>query len=326
MKNYTNLFSITCLLLIPVLQTFAAGEPMVEKRKTYTKSYNISGSDRITLDNKFGEIKINTWTRNEVKVDVTVITTSSTEERAQQLLDLVSIEDGKNANGVFFRTERKNDPKKSANKSDYKNDDSKTNYQVYLPAGNPLKVSNQFGATIIPDINGQLEVDSKFGSLTAGKLTNVKQLSVEFGTATIQSISGNNLDIKFSRAIIDNVEGNMKAKFEHCSGVKLGLENPVKGLTISNSFTNLYLDAGKNLSADFNINTSFGNFSNNTAFKIPEVGDDKNKKPGKTSHNYSGKAGSGGAAIRISSEFGNVVLGHNLEMDLKEDKKTTTRI
>jgi hypothetical protein len=325
MKNFTNLFSIICLLLIPVLQSLAAEDPMVEKRKTYTKSYDISGNDRITLDNKFGEVKINTWTKNEVKVDVTIITKSSTEERAQQLLDLVSIEDGKNAEGVFFRTERKNDTKKSGNKNDYKNEDSKTNYQVYLPAGNPLKVSNQFGATIIPDINGLLELSSKFGSLTAGKLTNVKDLSVEFGTATIESIRGNDLHIKFSRAIINNVEGNIKARFEHCSGVKLGLENAVKGLSISNSFTNLYLDVDKNLSADFNINTSFGNFSNSTAFKIPEVSEDKNK-PGKLKHNYSGKAGGGGADIKISSEFGNVVLGHNLEMDLKENKKTTTRI
>jgi hypothetical protein len=325
MKNYTKLFSITCLLLIPVLQTFAADEPTVEKRKTYTKSYNISGNDRITLENKFGEVKINTWDRNEVKVDVTVITTSSTEERAQQLLDLVTIQDGKNGDGVFFRTVRKNDPKKSGNKNEYKNDDSKTNYQVYLPAGNPLKVSNQFGATIIPDINGLVEVDSRFGSLTAGKLSNVKQLSVEFGTATIESIKGSDLEIKFSRAIINNVEGNIKARFEHCSGVKLGLENAVKGLSISNSFTNLFLDVDKSLSADFNIQTNFGNFSNSTAFKIPEINAD-NKKPGKINHSYSGKAGSGGADIRISSEFGNVVLGHNLEMDLKENKKTTTRI
>ena len=66
-------------------------------------------------------------------------------------------------------------------------------------------------------------------------------------------------------------------------------------------------------------------FSKFTAYLIPEVSEDKNK-PGKLKHNYSGKAGGGGADIKISSEFGNVVLGHNLEMDLKENKKTTTRI
>ena len=221
---------------------------------------------------------------------------------------------------------RKNDSKKTGDKNNYKNEDSKTNYLVYLPAGNPLSVANQFGATILPDINGLLEVDAKFGSLTAGKLNNVKQLSVEFGSADIASLSGSKLTVKFSRAIINNLEGNVIAIFEHCSGVKLGLENDLKGLSISNNFTNLYLDVNKNFSADMNISTNFGNFSNSTAFNIAEAGGSNGKKPGKFTRNYSGKAGGGGASVRISSEFGNVTLGHNLTMELKEDKKTTTKI
>src|SRR5687768_7148477 len=333
MKKYINLLSISFFILsLPAQQLFAADDPAVEKRKAYSKSYNISGNDRISLSNQFGEVKVSTWTKNEVKVDVTIITNAATGERAQQLLDLVSIEDGKNSNGVFFKTNRKNDVKKTGDKKDYKNENSKTNYQVYLPAGNPLSVTNQFGATILPDINGLLEVESKFGSLTAGKLSNVKQLTVEFGSADIESMRGNQLTVKFSRAIINNIEGNITASFEHCSGIKLGVENDLKGLTIRNNFTNLYLDVNKNLSADVAVSTNFGNFKNSTAFNIQEDASSNGKKPGKFKNNYSGKAGGGGAPIKISSEFGNVVMGHNLTMDLKEekkskeDKKTTTRI
>jgi hypothetical protein len=323
MKKYINLLSISFFLLSsPVPQLFAADEPVVEKRKTYSKSYDISGNDRISLNNQFGEVRVSTWTKNEVKVDVTIITNAATDERAQQLLDLVSIEDGKNSNGVFFKTNRKNDVKKTGDKKDYKNENSKTNYQVYLPAGNPLSVTNQFGATILPDLNGLLEVESKFGSLTAGKLNNVKQLSVEFGSARIESMKGNQLSVKFSRAIIDNIEGNITASFQHCSGVKLGVENALKGLTINNNFTNLYLDVNRNLSADVAISTNFGNFKNSTAFNIQEAASGNGKKRGKFTTSYSGKAGGGGASIRISSEFGNVVMGHDLTMDLKEDKKT----
>ena len=114
--------------------------------------------------------------------------------------------------------------------------------------------------------------------------------------------------------------------FEHCSGVKLGVENDLKGLTVSNNFSNLYLDVNKNLSAEVAISTNFGNFKNSTAFNIPEAASSNGKKRGKFTNNYSGKAGGGAASIKISSEFGNVVMGHNLTMELKEDKKTTTRI
>ena len=316
--------SVLLLLLLPLQQAFATEDPQVEKRKTYSKSYDVSGNDKITLSNKFGEVRVNTWNKNEVKVDVTVIVSSSTDERAQQLLDQISIEDGKNANGVFFTTQRKNDVKKTGDKNNYKNEKSQTNYLVYLPAGNPLHISNQFGATILPDLTGQLEVVSKFGDLSAGKLNNVRKLSVEFGSALIESVKGSELSIKFSRAIINKLDGDINASFEHCSGVKLGIENSLKDLTIRNNFTTLYLDVNKNLSADFNIHTNFGNFSNKTAFNITEAS--KDNKPGKSKKNFSGKAGNGAVGIKVTSEFGNIILGHDIDMNLKEDKKTTTRI
>lgn len=39
---------------------------------------------------------IKTWDKNEVKMEVTIIATSNTEERAQEILDRISIEDSKN--------------------------------------------------------------------------------------------------------------------------------------------------------------------------------------------------------------------------------------
>ena len=78
MKKYINLLSITCFMLsLPIQQLVAADDPAVEKRKTYSKSYDISGGDRISLNNQFGEIKVSTWTKNEVKVDVTIITNAA---------------------------------------------------------------------------------------------------------------------------------------------------------------------------------------------------------------------------------------------------------
>jgi hypothetical protein len=328
MKNFTNLLNTSFLLLLALSsqQLLAADDPKVEKRKTYSKSYNVSGNEKISLDNKFGEIKVSTWSKNEVKVDITIIASSATDERAQHLLDLISIEDGKSANGVFFKTNRKNDEKKAAEKNDYKNEKTETNYQVYLPAGNPLSVSNQFGATILPDINGELEVSSKFGAFTGGNLTNVKSLTVEFGTALVETIKGSDVTIKFSRAIINKLDGAVNAKFEHCSGIKLGIENSLKALTIKNNFTTLYLDVNKNLSADFNINTHFGELSNSTAFNINESSGNENKKGPRFTKVYSGKAGSGATDIKVKAEFSKIVIGHNLTMNLKEDKKTTTKI
>ncbi len=74
-----------------------------KKRKTYTKSYNVSTSDRISFTNQFGELKINTWDKNEVKATVTITAEASTDEKAQAILDHITIEDGKNSDGVILQ-------------------------------------------------------------------------------------------------------------------------------------------------------------------------------------------------------------------------------
>jgi hypothetical protein len=215
-------------------------------------------------------------------------------------------------------TDEKKD--KDENK-DSKDEKMEINYQVYMPATNPLNAINQFGTTIVPDFSGALELTCKFGKLTAGKLSNAKRVNVEFGTALIESLKSGDLVVKFSRAIINKIDGSMNATFEHCSGIKLGIENSTKDLTIKNKFTRLYLDVNRDLSANFDINTNFGEFSNKSGFDIKEENTNDKKRGPVFKHHYSGKAGSGNIAMKIQSEFGNILLGHDLTMDLNENKK-----
>ena len=323
MKRIINLLSLS--LLLSASHALAGTTPEIEKTKTYSKTYTVTGNERISVNNQFGEVKINAWNKNEVKVDVTVTARSSTDERAQEILDRINIEDGKNNDGVYFKTNMNND-RKNREKNNYKDEKMEINYQVYMPTSTPLALTNQFGASIVPDMSGTVELSSKFGSLTAGRLSKVKKVNIEFGSATIESLSGGSLDVKFSRAIINKLDGSVTATFEHCSGVKLVVENGTKELTVSSAFTTLYLDVTKSLSANFAINTSFGGLSNKTDFDIKEQGGNEGRK-GNFNHSYSGKTGGGSSSMRISSSFSQITLGHNLAMDIKEtkkDKKKTT--
>ena len=324
MKKYLNLLNISlCMtLLLSTFQLRADDDPAVEKKKTYSKSYSISASDKISIDNQFGEVIIKAGNTNEVKVEVTITAKSSTDERAQEILDRISIEDSKGSGGVSFKTNMKNDHK---NRNDNKGSTTQSmeiNYLVLMPISNPLTLNNQFGPTVVPDMKGLVDITSKFGALTAGKLTNVKKIDVEFGTATIESISNGNLTVKFSRAIVNKLAGSVVAVFEHSSGIKLGIENTTKELTVASSFSTVYVDINKNLGATFDISTSFGELSNKTDFDIKEGSGSDNKKPN-FNHNYSGKSGNGSTAMKISSSFSTITLGHDLDMNLKEDKKKT---
>jgi hypothetical protein len=319
------LFSTTIILSNTAL---AGEEPKIEKKKTYSKSYNVSSSDKVSFDNRFGELKIATWDKNEVKVDVTMTGKANTDERAQEILNTIRIEDGKNNSGVFFKTHIENQNKKynKEEKEKYRNEGFSIDYVVYMPARNPLHARNEFGKMILPDYTGEIEVESKFGSLTAGDLTNVKRVRVEFGESTIESINDGKLNIHFSgKSIVNKLSGSVDVTLEHSSGVKLVLENNVKDITIKNNFSNLYLDVNKNFAGNFDINTNFGEFSNKTDFAISRQDKDDDKRGPQFRHQYSGKSGTGNTAVKIRSEFGQVTVGHNLEMKVAEKDKKKTR-
>jgi hypothetical protein len=328
MKTILKVYSLLLLLSVTGTKVFAGDEPQVEKKKTYTKSYPVSSSDKISFNNQFGELRINTWDKNEVKVDVTITAKANSDERAQAILDQIEIKDWKSGNGVYFET-KMDENRKNRSGGDKRNEGFSINYVVNMPARNPLSASNSFGDLIISDFGGEADIESKFGSLTAGNLSNVKSVDVEFGRGIIESLNNGKLTVKFSQALVKKMSGSVKAEFEHSGDIKLGIDNNIKGLTIKNSFSTLYLDVSKSLSASFDISTNFGDFDNRSDFNIKKEGEDEDQHGPVFDHKYSGKSGSGNVAMKIRSEFGQIVVGHNLPMNLedkKEEKKRTRSI
>jgi hypothetical protein len=298
-------------------------EPKYKKQKSYTKTYAVSGSDRISLDNQFGEMKLVTWEKNEVKVDVSITGSSDEEARAQKILDRISIQDEKNSSGVSFKT-KMTDQDKEWNKNDkekHYNEGMKINYTVYLPSGNPLTAKNQFGPMTVPDYRGEATLESQFGSLTAGKITNAKNIKVAFGKATLGQVNNGKIDIQYSTANINKLVGDVDLKVQFSGSVKVNVDNDVKSLDIDNSYSTLYLDLNKNLSASYNISTSYGSFRNKSNFKIE--GDGEKKRDFMTSR-YSGTSGGGSSKITVHSSFGSVIAGHDLQVDTSGKKKSAT--
>jgi hypothetical protein len=325
MKKLTNPYKLilTSLLLVTTACAFANGEPDVEKKKTYTKSYSLSGNDKVSINNQFGETKILTWSKSEVQVDVTITGKANSEQKAQEIIDRITIEDGKTSGGVWFKTKMKNDnwngekDNKNNKKGDH-NESMEINYEVHMPASNPLTLDCKFGKTVVPDMNSEVDISSSFGELTVGKLSKTSKLEVSFGKATVESVINSDIVIKFSKAQINKLSGNIKCSQSY-SGVKLNIDNSVTSLTVKNEFTELVLDVSKDLSANYDVYTNFSELRNKTDFKIKEESEE-GRGP-KFDHQYNGKSGNGTMNIKVKSNFGDVLIGHDLPFDVDDDKE-----
>ena len=121
-KQFYTLLTTLAVSLITSSAIANNEEPNAEKTKSYSKNYPLGGGDNVSLNNQFGELKVTTWNKNEIKVDVTIIAKANTEDAAQTILDNIYIEDSKSGNTVYFRTRMHNEKGNwnKGNKKDYK--------------------------------------------------------------------------------------------------------------------------------------------------------------------------------------------------------------
>src|SRR5687767_350296 len=106
MKTILSRYNCYLLLLVGCGMSVVAlaGEPKVKVSKSWSKSLNTNPNEKISLTNQFGDMKIIPWNKNEVKVDVTISAEAGTEEKAKQIIDMITIEDGKKDGGYYFKT------------------------------------------------------------------------------------------------------------------------------------------------------------------------------------------------------------------------------
>lgn len=326
MKKILRPFKLVlAVLLLLQVNTFAQGDKNDNKKKfefvkkkSVNKSYNVSASDKLNIQNSFGSVEVHVWDRNEIKVDVNIEVSANSEALAQKMLDRISVADDKTGKGISFETKMKD-----INNTKDEKSTMEINYSISMPAGNPLKVDNSFGSTTVPDFRGEVDLTSKFGSLTTGNLASIKGIHVEFGKANLTNITSAPVTIKFSKAVISKLSGDIKMNLEFCSNVRLNLDNNLSSLDLKTSYSTVNLKPIGSLPASYNISTSFGSFKNTSdvKFSSDEDKDDDNKYSPKFDHQYSGKSGSGSVPVKVKSSFGKIIVGEASEEDMKSKDK-----
>jgi len=328
MKKHIRLLSTIAAVLVlsaPVT-AFAQRDQDVRKQKQINKSYDVTPDDKLSIDNQFGNVVVSTWDKPQITVDIEVSARAASDERAQDIMNKIDVHDSREGHDIRFKTnvdEIHNGNGK--NKHNEENDRSfYIDYVVHMPIGNPLSIENSFGKTEVPALKGSVSLVSKFGSLNAGKLDNVDQIDVEFGKAYLTELNSGRVAFKFDKEVrVGKVAGSVKITSEFSQNVQINVGNEVQELALFESYSGVRLVVDKDLSAEFEVHTSFGHFNNESDIDISEHKEDESDYGPHFDKDFSGKSGDGKAHIRIKSSFGTVRLtntGGGRDADEDEDR------
>jgi len=264
------------VLLLATAQLFAQdGDTEKKEKKRYeffrerniSKTYPASGNT-LNIDNQFGEVRITTWDKNEIKVDIHIETSSTQKELADKTFERIDVTDKQEGKEINFKTIMNKGGKDENTSCKNCSNTMSIDYDIHIPSNNALNIENSFGSIVIPDYTGPVSLSNKYGSLKAGKLSKPEKVWVEFGSADLKSIGNIDLTFKYSSVTIGSLTGKSKLKFEFCGYSKVNLDNGLTGLTVDDSYSSVHLVPAANLSATYNISTSYGSVVDKTNIGI----------------------------------------------------------
>ena len=306
-----------------------------DKIKNYSKSYPADGNDKLVIDNKYGRVTVNTWAKNEFKVDVQIKGYAKDDETAQKMVDAITVSDSKDGDVVSFRT---NFNGNNTSNSIWKlftnmnnNHKVEVNYIIYMPAKNALDIDNRYGATVLPDIDGKVSINSSYGSFEAKTLSHANnEIRVHYGSAHIESLNSCDLDvgygsldlgsvdkltsnISYSTIKIGKIKGSAEMNARYAGGIEIDeLDKNFSSFSLNASYSSIKMGINNNATnADFDITVHYGGFDyGSVPVEVTKKSPADSEKGFHPTQNYKGHIGKGSPdkMISIRSSYGGVTF------------------
>lgn len=199
MKTKFKLFTGILPVLIFTTILHAHG---IEKTKEYSKSWPVKSVETLSVNNKFGEVKVTDKGGSEVTIHVVITVEGKSEKNAEELLKQINVEFEKTGNSIFAET---NFIKNF--KSRYK---FSIDYDVNIPPDKNLNIINKYGSTFVNVLNGSGKFDISYGNFTANELiapdNGSMTLNLAYGKADVETTSEITVKMSYSKATFGDVE------------------------------------------------------------------------------------------------------------------------
>ncbi len=197
--------------------------------KYYNRTFSVNKSTTVVLSNKYGAIDVHTGSGSQVIVKVKVTVASNTQSQADRVFERVNIAFIEGPEFVKTETMIENQAKStlvwSSNES--QSCDFRIDYDVTMPAGNRLDISNRHGNSTIAALTTSVKIDQKYGDFRldgassatvflaygGGQLCSLNTLngSVSYGKLTSPSIKNGHIKSIYSQFRFDQI-GSLEAQ------------------------------------------------------------------------------------------------------------------
>lgn len=216
----------TFIALLVVLFATQATLAQGPYSKNYSKTFELTEKTVVKIENRYGDVHIESWNKKQAKIEVVVLVKNKRREKADKVFETVEIIFGQNENEVSATTELN---------GALSNVDFEINYNVKMPATTDLTLLNKYGSVYADKLLGYTDLTVKYGAF---KINTIKspaeknsQLFFAYSKGSVQNADNLSVGIKYSSFDLGQVDKLlMVSKYS-----KINIEN-VKKLKVESSY------------------------------------------------------------------------------------------
>ena len=262
------------IFILFILLSSSFSVKAITKHKSFSKSFPVTENTEVQINNKYGNIQIINWDKDEVKIEVKITVSGAKEAKVDKTIVYINIDFTASQFYVIASTAFKNEKNKFWSEvADLTNsilkggNNTEINYTVFMPDNIPLKINNKFGNVYLTDRKSKSEIKLSNGDVKANYFSAYLDLQLSYGNATIKSLNQAKIKSTFGEFNINqaqDLEINSKSSTYHCDELNnlkldskrdklyLGTVNSINGKA---SLSHVKIDQ---LNSDLLLNTNFG--------------------------------------------------------------------
>ncbi|MCB0586880.1 MAG: hypothetical protein KDD06_16355 [Phaeodactylibacter sp.] len=196
---------VVALFFLAVFATPLWAGSCQEYSKVIKKEFPISREGTLSLNNKYGSIKVESWPQQKVKLEVSILVRASGESSAQRVFNRIKVEFSQSRDYVSAETQVIQQKKEwwfwGEEEADYS-----ISYKAYLPYGCKLVLENKHGDVDIGDIAAPVELKVRYGNLKADRLETDADVRLEHGMGVIEKAGRLNLAVQQARLRVEEAQ------------------------------------------------------------------------------------------------------------------------
>lgn len=260
-----SIYKITFLFfLFPLIANANIDGEKQEKSRTINKEYKVNADAKVSIDNRYGDLKITTWDKNRVEIEVIITVKGDDIDSVEERLESIDVEFEASSSFVSAKTIFEKEQKGWSFWKKSRNLSYKINYKVKMPKTNDADLDNDYGSIYLGDLSGQADINCDYGKITVGELSaSNNNINLDYcSLSNIDYMKSGNVNVDYSKITIDETE-NAKVNADY-STVKFG---KTQNINFNIDYGSISIDEA----IDVNGNSDYASMSFGTIIKNLEI-------------------------------------------------------